>query len=475
VTRRAPIVALALVAALPLAALPAQQAPVSRCVLQFEPLRATPPRTTLNKLPSEKYNVFQGGGVRYRCEGQAVTLEADSAEFYGDRDVLYLIGSVHYTEPRVTVNSRRMSYFRLEERLVAEGDVDAVLPTGTSMRGPVAEYYKQTPSRPRTRMVATGRPRISLAQRDSSGRAAEPVLLVAERVVLDGDSLVYASGRVEITRTDVQATGDSAFLDSGREYARLMRSPTIEGKPSRSTDKPYRLSGSVIDLYSRQRVLQRVVSLGKARAVSDEQGMTLTSDTIDLRVVQNRLERAFAWGPGRAHVVSPGNDILSDSLDVLMPGQRIREVRAVRKAFAQTQPDTTKIRTSEKDWLRGDTIVARFDTLVATDTSSRPHVREVVATGTASSYYHIAAQNGDPTRPAINYVRGGAITVALRNQAVQTVTVTDSAAGVYLEPAAADSAAARTPSATTQPGQSRATPATRTGASPARRSNQVRP
>jgi hypothetical protein len=472
---RAALAALLTLAALPFAALPAQQAPVSRCVLQFEPLRSTPPRTTLNKLPSEKYNVFQGGGVRYRCEGQSVTLEADSAEYYGDRDVLYLIGSVHYAEPRVTVNSRRMNYFRVEERLIAEGDVNAVLPTGTSMQGPIAEYYKQTPSRPRTRMIATGRPRISLAQRDSAGRAGEPVLLVAERVVLDGDSLVYASGRVEITRTDVEARGDSAFLDSGREFARLMRSPTIEGKPANSADKPYRLSGTIIDLYSRQRVLQRVVSLGKARAVSDEQGMTLTSDTIDLRVVQNRLERAFAWGPGRAHVVSPGNDILSDSLDVLMPGQRIREVRAVRKAFAQTQPDTVRIRTTERDWLRGDTIVALFDCVAPTDTSRRPRVREVVARGSASSYYHIAAQNGDPTRPGINYVRGSAITVALRDQQVQTVTVSDSAAGVYLEPRTDSAATPERAAPATPRQQERTTPATTLVASPARRTPQVRP
>jgi len=384
---------------------------------------------------------------------------------------------VHYAEPRVTVNSRRMSYFRLEERLIAEGDVDAVLPTGTSMRGPIAEYYKQTPSRPRTRMVATGRPRISLAQRDSSGRVGEPVLLVAERVVLDGDSLVYASGRVEITRTDVEAAGDSAFMDSGREFARLMRSPSIVGR----TDRPYRLSGSVIDLHSRQRVLQRVVSAGKASAVSEDQGMTLTSDTIDLRVVQNRLDRAFAWGPSRAHVVSPGNDIRSDSLDVIMPGQKVREVRAVRKAYAQTQPDTTRIRTSERDWLRGDTIVARFDSVAATDTSRRPRVREVVATGAASSFYHIASKNGDPTRPAINYVRGGAITVAMRNQAVQTVTVVDSATGVYIEPVAdtssrrAPGAAGASPATPRSGAAPAARPATRPAAQPARPSPQVRP
>ena len=456
-----------LAALLPAAEAAAQQAPAGRCVLQFEPLRATPPRTTLNKLPTEKYNVFQGGGVRYRCQGQTVTLEADSAEYYGDRDVLYLIGSVHYTEPRVTVDSRRMSYFRLEERLFAEGNVNAVLPSGTSLQGPAAEYFRQTPTRPRTRMIATGRPHISLAQHDSAGRAAEPVLLDADRVVLEGDSLVYSSGRVEITRTDVEARGDSVFLDSGREFARLMRSPSIVGR----SDRPFKLSGALIDLYSRQRLLQRVVSSAQARAESED--MTLTADTIDLRVAQNRLERAYAWGAKRARVVSPGNDIVADSLDVVMPGQKIREVRALRKAFAQSLPDTLRIRTPERDWLRGDTIIARFDSVPASDTARRPRVREVVARGSASSYYHIAAQNGDPTRPGINYVRGRTITVALQDQQVRTVTVADSAAGVYVEPST-DSAAVRAP-ATQQTPRQRATPAGRPSAPTVRRPPGNRP
>ena len=464
--------ALALVAACALApALGAQQAPVSRCVLQFEPLRATPPRTTLIKLPSEKYNVFQGGGVRYRCEGQAVTLEADSAEYYGDRDILYLIGAVHYTEPRVTVDSRRMNYFRLEERLAALGDVNAVLPTGTTMRGPQAEYFRQTAARPRTRMVATGRPRISLAQHDSAGRAAEPVLLVAERVLLEGDSLVYASGRVEITRTDIEARGDSAFLDGSREFARLMRQPSISGR----SERPFKLSGALIDLYSRQRLLERVVASTQARAESDD--MTLTSDTIDLRVSANRLQHAYAWGAKRARVISPGNDIVADSLDIVMPDQKIREVRALRKAFAQSQPDSTRIRTTERDWLRGDTVVARFDSVPATDTSRRPRVREVVARGTASSFYHIPAQNGDRTKPGINYVRGSTITVAFREQQVHTVTVTERAAGVYIEPAS-DTASTRPAAAPNAAAPNATTPSRATTPArgqPARRPARPRP
>ena len=246
-----------------------------------------------------------------------------------------------------------------------------------------------------------------------------------------------------------------------------MRSPSIVGR----SDRPFKLSGALIDLYSRQRLLQRVVSSAQARAESED--MTLTSDTIDLRVAQNRLERAYAWGAKRARVVSPGNDIVADSLDVVMPGQKIREVRALRKAFAQSLPDTLRIRTPERDWLRGDTIIARFDSVPASDTARRPRVREVVARGSASSYYHIAAQNGDPTRPGINYVRGRTITVALQDQQVRTVTVADSAAGVYVEPST-DSAAVRAP-ATQQTPRQRATPAGRPSAPTVRRPPGNRP
>ena len=273
----------------------AGQATASRCDLQFRTSANANTRISVNKLPSGQYNSFLGGGVDAFCAGQDVTLRADSAESYGQANVLYLIGNVHYTEPRVRVDSRRMTYFRSEERLLAEGDVNAVLPSGTTMRGPQAEYFRAVPAiRPRARLVAPGRPDIQLIQSDSAGRPGEPVRVVADRVVMEGDSLVYASGRVEITRTDVDARGDSAFLDGGREFARLMRGPSITGKGER----PFTLNGSVIDLYSSRRLLKRVIAARDAKAVSGE--LNLASDTIDLRVDANRLQRAFAWGASRA-------------------------------------------------------------------------------------------------------------------------------------------------------------------------------
>jgi hypothetical protein len=429
---------------IPASLLSQDEAGAPRCALEY----SGQARSNLSQQPSGKYNVYQGGGVTYFCTGQNNQLRADSAEYYGDPGILYLIGNVHYTEPRVKVDSRRMTYYQREDRLIAEGDVVATLPSGTTLRGPRAEYFRAVPNvRPKTRLFADGRPLITLVQVDSQGRKQPPVDLHADRVTMEADSLVYAGGSVDITRPDLHATGDSAFLDSGREFARLMKGPIIQGKAQR----PFTLSGTTVDIFSRARQLERVVSLGDARALSDD--LDLRADTIDLRVSQNKLERAFAWGASGARAISPTQLITADSLDVRLPGQRIRYVYAVKNAWAQSDPDSTKIRSKERDWLRGDTIVATFDSTAADDTASKPQLERLVARGSARSYYQIAVAGAPVDRPAINYVRGRTITVAFANRQVDRVSVTEQATGVYLEPVrdsvarvvkpAADTAAAR--------------------------------
>jgi hypothetical protein len=420
-----------------------QGAGPQRCVLQFE--SSSGARSTLNKLPSGQYNAYQGGGVTYSCVGQNNALRADSAEYYGDLGVLYLIGNVHYTEPRVKVDSRRMTYWKNEERLLAEGDVVSTLPSGTTLRGPRAEYYRAIPNvRPNTRLIANGRPTISLVQVDSTGKKQPPVDIKADRVTVDADSLVYAGGSVDITRPDLHAVGDSAFMDKGADLARLMRGPIIEGK----AERPFKLSGTTVDVYSRDRQLERVISLGNANAVSED--LDLRADTIDLRVTANKLERAYAWGTSGARAISPTQLITADSLDVRLPGQRIRQVFAIRHAFAQSDPDSMKIKVKERDWLRGDTIVANFDSVFAPgDTSSKPQLVQLVARGGAQSFYHIAIAGAPLDKPAINYVRGRAITVALADRQVQRVTVTEKASGVYVEPVIARAPAAASGDSTT--------------------------
>jgi len=383
------------------------------------------------KLPSGQYNSFMGGGVTARCPAKSVTLRADSLESYGDEGRIFFLGRVHYEEPRLTLNSDYLTYYQLDERIVANGNVDARLPSGSTMRGPIAEYQRVIPGRRLApRLIATGRPTFHIVQRDTATRDTLPTQVVANAVTMVGDSLVYAGGQVEVTRTDVVARGDSMALDSQRETTVLMRGPSIEGK----RDRPFTLRGDRIELTGRDRKLARVLSIGRASAVS--QDMTLSSDTIDIRVASDLLQRATAFGPSRAHASSASQKIVSDSIDVIMPGQRVREVHAVRAAAAEGQPDSTRFRADTVDWMRGDTIVARFDSTVARDTTRAARMKEILALGNARSFYHLPPSDSTLRKPAINYVVGREILVAFDSAKVSRVTVIDQASGVYLEPRA---------------------------------------
>ncbi|MDP9202682.1 MAG: hypothetical protein M3P26_12215 [Gemmatimonadota bacterium] len=406
----------------------AQDVPRS-CDLEFP--RGTETRANVVEAPNGQHITFLGGGIVAHCIGQGNTLTADSAEYYQDQGRLFLVGNVHYTEPRATVDSRTMTYYQNDDHLHAEGNVVAVMSNGSTLRGPSAEYYRSTPQRPLARMFAPGRPTVTLVQKDTSGRGRPPdtAYVVANQIIMEGDSLVYASGRVQITRPDLLATGDSAFLDSGHDFARLMREPMVKGTGTRT----FTLTGGVIDVYSKNRQLERVIATPNGHALS--QDLELVADTVDLRVQNNQLQRVIAWGKGRARAVSPEREIVADSIDAIMPAQRVREVRALRNGYAESNPDSGVV-SDQRDWMRGDTIVARFDTLVGTDTASRPRIREIIAEGNASSFYQMKNSKGPQTQPTVNYVRGRIIDIIFEDRKVSTVTVTDKATGVLIEPAA---------------------------------------
>jgi lipopolysaccharide export system protein LptA len=388
-------------------------------------------RQNTNRLPSGQYNTFAGGGIRGGCPGKQITLRSDSLELYGDEGRIYLVRNVDYREPRLAVTSDYLTYYQRDERFVATGNVVVKLPNGSVIRGPVMEYFRASPGiRNVPRLDARGRTSASLVQRDSLGQPTTPLLVDANTVTMVGDSLVYAAGEVVVTREDIIARADSMHLDTEREYTVLLRRPSIEGR----RDRPFTLYGDRIELTGRSKKLDRVLSSGRARAVSED--MILTSDTIDLRVVVDLLQRAIAWGPSRARAASATQQITADSIVVDMPNQRVREMHAVRRAIAEGRPDSTRFRADTTDWMRGDTIVARFDTSATRDSArgGTTRIRELIAKGSARSYYHLAPADTAMRAPAINYVVGREITVAFENQQVATVTIRDKASGVYLEP-----------------------------------------
>jgi hypothetical protein len=167
------------------------------------------------------------------------------------------------------------------------------------------------------------------------------------------------------------------------------------------------------------------------------QDLELLADSVDLRITQNQLNRVMAWGKkSRARAVSPERLVTADSIDAQLPNQRLRIVNAVGKAYANSVPDTSKIISTERDWMKGDVVVAEFDSIAPTDTTSKPQPKKLVATGNAASYYQLAGSGSaaGKTQPNINYVRGRVITVTFANRAVDKVDVVDKATGVYLEP-----------------------------------------
>jgi hypothetical protein len=192
------------------------------------------------------------------------------------------------------------------------------------------------------------------------------------------------------------------------------------------------LIGERIDLFSKDKKLQRVISRSKAQANS--QDLTLRSDTIDLRITADQLERAFAWGPGRAHATSSTQNMIADSLDVHMPQQRVREVRLLRKAFAEGRADSTTFHADTTNWIRGDTILAYFDTLPSADTTKGPAIQKLISRDSAEAFYNLAPSDTSLHRPAINYVKGHEITINFEEQKVANIAVEGRVSGIYIEP-----------------------------------------
>ena len=440
--------------------------PSGRCVFRFDNTPTT--RLAGTKLPSGQYNSFIGGGVIARCPAQNIVLRSDSLEAYGDEGRLYFVGHVDYVEPRLSLKSDYLTYFQRDERLLAVQSVNAKLPTGSTLRGPQVEFLRAIPRvRPQQYATAIGRPTVSLVERDAQGRAQPPVQVTGASIYLQGDSIVSAVGDVVVVRPELTATGDSLYVNSGTGLLRLMRTPKITGTKGR----PFTLVGETIDLLSRRRKLERVVA--KNAAVASSEDLNLRSDTIDLRITDDLLQRAIAWGKSRAHATSVSQSMLADSIDVLMPAQRIRELFAVRGASAEGAPDTTKFRTTEKDRLTGDTIIARFDSVPARDTAAKPRIRQLVAHGTrsalATSLQHLPPRDSSVCVPAVNYVRGRLITVSFDSSKVSTVVVKDQdpAGGIYIEPNPDSTArchrlaaTATGPAASSQPASGRPAPPT---------------
>ena len=425
---------------------PKKQPPASRpCVLD---MTESPPETRLlySRLNESVANTFIGGGFVGRCQGENNRLRADSAEQFQAAGIVNLYGNVVYEEPnKMQITATHATYFTREGRLYADGNVVATqLATGSTFLGPSIEYFRSTPERPVSRLVAPSRSTATLIEKDSTGKRSPPTTVQANRFEDAGDSLLMAWGDVQIDREQINARSDSAAFDKVTEKSRLVRGARIV---NRDSAQRFTLVGDTIDMFSKARKLERVVA--RHKSVATRTDLVLTAEVIDVRLKDQQLEEAFAFGAGRAKATTPQQDVMADSMRIRLADKQVREVRAVGDAMALGSPDSLKITTKDKDVLRGDSIFAFFDSTSAdtakaaapvakttanADSSTGPKVKEIRALGNASSLFHIASAKGRQTPPSINYVRGVRIFVNFDTGAVRDVRVDSAASGVYLEP-----------------------------------------
>lgn len=420
-----------LIRAVPVAALLAPAvAPAQGTATRCNAINTDSTRQHSYKTGTGQYNNFFGAGVVVVCPAKQIHLRADSAEQYSDQKRFYLVGHVYYREPRFTLHSDFLNYYMNDERVIATGDVRATMPSGSKLRGPTATYLRPIPkTRPLAIMTATGRPTITLIQKDSLGHPSPPMDVIANHVYMQGDSLVYAGGAVQIKRNEFTAHSDSLYLDGRHHVLHLIGHPEIRGAQAKN---PFTLVGTLIDLFSSNQKLRRVLAKGKGVATSKD--LRLVADTIDLRVDNDLLQQAMAWGPGRASAKAPTDSLIADSIHVIMPRQEVREIHALGTAYAARKPDTVKFHTDKMDWLRGDTIFARFDTVPPKDTTHSPRLRRLVAIDSARAFYNLAPQDTTLCVPAVSYSVGDRITVAFDTSGVERVDVVGKTVGVLAEP-----------------------------------------
>lgn len=380
--------------------------------------------------PTGKTMAFWGRGIKAKCAGTDMVVSADSAESLEDAGLMTLIGRAHYTEKGTTIDADRMQYFERDAHLLAVGNAHASTKSKSTLRADQLTYYRIMPGiRTFTMADAIGsRPHAEL--RDSVGAKDTSLTLIdADRLHMERDSVFYAGGKVVVTRTDLITTSDSAFIDTGKRFSRLLLgSPRIEGRG----DKKFTLEGNVLDIFGKERDIDSVYAKGRAVAVNDS--LKLTSDTLHLRMTAGKISHVLAWGPKRAHATSPERDIEANWLSISMPGGQVRDLDAYGKARVETKADSL-VHSKDRNWIEGDTVHATFEKPAAGDTTTQPPLHSLVSRVNARSYYQVPPKEHTDTAFAIDYVHGPRIDVAFVKGAVTDVHVTGgNVNGLHLDP-----------------------------------------
>lgn len=400
-------------------------------------------------------------------------IQADSAEVNEGGGVSRFFGNFRFRDPTRSLTSGYAEFYDQQDRLVAwEGVVVTQVNDGSVMRGDTLEYYRAGDFIQEDLLsMRGGRVRSSLPPRGGEG---SPYDVESDRLVIQGEDRVTATGMVSVVRDSLRAWGDTMTFNPDTDRLRLAGLARIEGES-------YELTGGIIDLLVPGDTLREV--LAQRNPVLVTEGMTLTAPReIRIDLSDGEIERLVAVSSPPSDL--PGQDtptappprpraeaeefvLVGDSLDVRVPGGVLERVLAVGRARGESlRAPGSDAEEREREalpealrgeWMEGDTIIATFvpnepqvDTLAlllpdpltpeppAADTGrARYRLDRLVAQGNARSLYRVTPSDSAEAaqgRRALHYVTGLEIVAIMADGEVSRMEVTDPS-GVHLEPA----------------------------------------
>ena len=393
------------------------------------------PRSNMLAIPGAdgRYAMHLGGGLVIGQCGDA-SMTGDSAVHLEHLSEARMIGSVRYRDTTRVLDADTVTYYGMTDRVIAVGDVRLErLQSGATLEGPRVDFMR-TPFRG-NRTIATGRPHMVLP---TGGPGTEPFLVDADQAEFLGEERALARGNVEIHRSDLDATAESARFDAdgvGVLYGR----PIIRGEG-------FELTGDSVVARFADDELRQVRSFGDALATGED--FELQSDLVTAEFRGGEVERLWAFGEGRSIAVSGSFQLAGDSIEFSLTAGRIDSIASVGEASSvetaphvpgETLVEAAKDLDPGSNWLTGDTIRAFFGVASAGSllppSEVDPTPERIMALGSARSFYASVRDTTRSEAPSRNYLLGNRIEVLFEDGEPSEVIARD-AIGIYLEPSA---------------------------------------
>ena len=400
-----------------------------RCTLQIDNVDRQGVSTTV--FGTNTTNYFAGGNVRMSCRGQNVRIWTDSVASYQGQ-VVQFIGNFRYEDETAKVTSDFGTYYKDSERWEARGNVHyRDLRDGSELRGPSADYMRRIRGmQEQEEVYADQRPTLTLAARDSANRPSDPYVVVADRIRMRGEDLMWAGGTVTIDRSDLKGRSDSMQLDTGKGSA-----GALIGRASirRAVEDSFALAGKRIDLALTRRELTGIVGRDSATTLTSR-NLDLLAATIALRLEGRKVVQTLAWGSTpRPRALADEYEVRGDSLAIDTPDEQLKALRSYRGAWVGFRPDSVQ---GDRDYLSADSIAAMFSESPGPG-EKKALLRRLEGNGSAASFYRVTKTGAPGGRPSIHYARADRIVLTMQGTdslKVEKVEMTGNVDGYQLEP-----------------------------------------